>query len=82
MFADPLNRIRSKQTARIPILIGNMQDDGSLFTLGETNLSSFLTTTLGPTGASLPLALIRSLYPGLNDTEVISSIFKDLVFQW
>ncbi|THV04548.1 alpha/beta-hydrolase [Dendrothele bispora CBS 962.96] len=78
LFANNLERIRAKQTARVPIFIGHMQDDGSVFTVGQTNLTQFLNTGATATGVSADL--VRSLYPGLNDSQVIAAAFRDLVF--
>ncbi|KAJ7124805.1 Carboxylesterase [Mycena crocata] len=77
MFSDPLLRIRTGLTARVPFIIGNTQNDGSLFALGLTDLSAFLTTTFG--GLVTP-AQVRPLYPGLNDSLIISEIIKDFLF--
>lgn len=80
-FADPLERIRTGLTARVPFLIGNMQDDGSFFALGQPDLADWLNTTFA--GVPLTPALVRSLYtPGLTDPQVISEILKDFLFQW
>ncbi|KAJ7253681.1 Carboxylesterase [Mycena haematopus] len=79
-FADPLERIRTGLTARVPFLIGNMQDDGSFFALGQPDLADWLNTTFA--GVPLTPALVRSLYtPGLTDPQVISEILKDFLFQ-
>jgi hypothetical protein len=60
-------------------MIGHMQDDGSLFALGQPDLAGFLNSTL----PGVPPELVRSLYaPGLNDSQVISEILKDVSFQW
>ncbi|KAL0571082.1 hypothetical protein V5O48_010873 [Marasmius crinis-equi] len=79
-FDKPIDRILAKQTARVPILIGNTKDDGSLFAfeLGPTNLSTFLA---GEFGGAVPEQLVRSVYPGLNDTDIISSTIRDFIFQ-
>ncbi|KAF7348511.1 Carboxylic ester hydrolase [Mycena venus] len=79
-FADPLLRIRTGLTARVPFIIGSMQDDGSFFALGQPDLADWLNETFA--GVALPPAFVRSLYtPGLNDSQVISEIYKDFLFQ-
>jgi carboxylesterase type B len=79
-FDNSIARIQNKQIARVPILIGSMQDDGSLFTIGETNVTDFLNKYF-PT-AQLTPDLVRALYPGLNDAELLSAIFRDHLFLW
>jgi len=58
-----------------------MQNDGTLFTVGDTNLTAFLEAS-GFTGidANITAAVVRSLYPGQNDTDVIADTFRDVVF--
>jgi hypothetical protein len=57
-----------------------MENDGTAFTVGETNLTAFL----GGGGPSMPIspALVQSLYPGQNDSVVIADAFRDRVFRW
>ncbi|KAG7094376.1 hypothetical protein E1B28_007977 [Marasmius oreades] len=80
VFDRPIDRIAAKKTARVPTLLGNTKDDGSLFALesGPVNLTQFL--ALDFQGA-VPEQLVRSLYPGLNDTAIISGIIRDFIFQ-
>ncbi|KAF9074673.1 Alpha/Beta hydrolase protein [Rhodocollybia butyracea] len=68
-FADNLERIRSGNAARVPLLAGSMQDDGTLFTVGETNLTAFL--------ISEAVTLISA---EANETSVIADSFRDLSF--
>ncbi|KAF8144029.1 hypothetical protein K438DRAFT_2103037, partial [Mycena galopus ATCC 62051] len=74
-FSDPLQRIRTGLTARVPFIIGNTQDDGTLSAFNMTDLAAFLVTIFG----SFPTAdEVRSLYPsGLNDNAIISEAFRD-----
>ncbi|KAK7436643.1 hypothetical protein VKT23_019050 [Stygiomarasmius scandens] len=76
-FANNFARIRSNNTARVPIFIGNTQDDGTLFTIGQTNLTEFLGNGIVP---GVSPALVRSLYPGLNDSQVIAAALRDAAF--
>jgi carboxylesterase 2 len=79
VFDDPLERIRSGLTARTPIIIGETENDGSFFALGLTNLTAFLA------GAGLgvvPTDLVRSLYPGMNDSDVIADTIRDVGARW
>ncbi|KAJ7293795.1 carboxylesterase [Mycena rebaudengoi] len=78
VFSNPLSRIRTGLTARVPFIIGNTENDGSLFALGMTDLPIFLATAL----AGLVTAdQVRPLYPGLNDSLIISELIKGSVFQ-
>jgi len=77
VFSNPIERIQQKQTAHVSILAGAMQDDGSLFTLGETSLPVFLNSTVG---SFVTVDEVRAVYPGLNDTQIIPRVSRDLVF--
>jgi hypothetical protein len=57
-----------------------MQDDGSMFVLGQTEVGAFLNATFGP--GVITTADIAPLYPGLNGFQEISQIFRDFVFHW
>lgn len=59
-----------------------MQDDGTLFTVGETNLTAFLEAQGTQVGELVSADLARSLYPGQDDTTVIADVFRDLTFLW
>jgi len=58
-------------------MVGNTQDDGSLFAVGLTNLSDYLTTTFG---TLVTVDEMHALYPGLDDNLIISQIVKDFEF--
>jgi hypothetical protein len=81
-FDDPLQRIRTGQIARVPILLGNMEDDGTAFTYHKSNLSKFLTGRFGSLAGSVPPDMVRALYPGLSDPQVIASAERDIRFRW
>ncbi|KAF8528406.1 Alpha/Beta hydrolase protein [Hysterangium stoloniferum] len=76
-FTHPIERITAKQTARVPILIGTNQDDGTLFVVGDTDLPTFLEGTI-----PLPITVdqVRAAYSGLNDLTIIPLVFRDVVF--
>ena len=82
-FDDNIQRIQAGNAARVPLLAGNMQNDGTLFTVGDTSLTAFLEAS-GFTGidANITAAVVRSLYPGQNDTDVIADTFRDVAFLW
>ena len=79
-FDDPLQRIRSGQIARVPILLGNMEDDGTALTY---NTSESLSTFLAEQSAgSVTPDEVRALYPGLSDPQVIAGVERDILFHW
>ncbi|KAG7086243.1 hypothetical protein E1B28_002213 [Marasmius oreades] len=78
-FGDPLGRILAHKTTRTPLMIGNTQNDASLFVLGLTNLTEFLQSTLP--GVPISADQIRGLYPGRNDVQVIGAFSTDLTFR-
>ena len=80
MFANPVQRILDHKVAKVPILQGNVQDDGSIFALGQTDVGLFLNATFGP-GVITP-AQLAHLYPGLSGFKEISQIFRDFTFIW
>jgi len=80
-FDDPLQRIRTGQFARVPILLGNMEDDGTAFTYNMSDLAAYL-ASLGSFADSVTPDMVRALYPGLNDTQVIAGTFRDIHFRW
>ena len=83
-FDDPLQRIRTGQFTRVPILLGNTEDDGTLFTYYDTSesLSTFLANQFGSLAGSVPPDKVRALYPGLSDPQVIAGIVRDILFRW
>jgi carboxylesterase type B len=80
---DPLQRIRTGQITRVPILLGSMEDDGTLFTYNMSkNLSTFLADQFGSLAGSVTPDKVRALYPGLSDPQVIASTVRDILFRW
>jgi hypothetical protein len=80
VFDDPLERIRTGQFARVPILLGNMQDDGTAFAYNTSErLSKYLAHRFA---GSVTLDEVRALYPGLSDRQVIAGIVRDMRFRW
>lgn len=80
-FDDPLQRIRTGQAARVPILLGSMEDDGSVLTYNLSNISTFL-EQFGSIASSVTPDDVRALYPGSNDSQVIADAERDIVFRW
>ncbi|KAJ7217301.1 Alpha/Beta hydrolase protein [Mycena pura] len=79
VFTNPIERIRSGATAGVPIILGNMENDGSVFVVGMTNLTAFIEAEFPGTGVTADL--VRSLYPGQNDTSIIASVDRDVSFR-
>jgi hypothetical protein len=82
-FDDPLERIRTGQFARVPILIGNMEDDGTVLTYNTSqSISTFLAAQFGSLAGSVPPDKVRALYPGLSDPQVIAGALRDILSRW
>jgi hypothetical protein len=84
-FDDPLQRIRQGQFAHVPILLGSMEDDGTVLVLGTpNNLSAFLIEQIVPDSLEsfISPTLVRALYPGLSDPQVIAAVMRDVQFRW
>ncbi|KAF7299743.1 Carboxylic ester hydrolase [Mycena chlorophos] len=79
-FTDPLERIRTGQTSGVPFIVGNMQDDGTLFSINVTSLSAFLSATTNGMLNAADVSPVQALYPGLNNTQVIVEATKDFRF--
>jgi hypothetical protein len=56
-----------------------MQDDGSIFAVGDTDVGAFLNATFGP---GVTQAELAPLYPGLSGFQEISQILRDFGFLW
>ena len=84
MFDDPLQRIRTGQIARVPILLGNVENDGIVYaSIAQQNLSSTIALLTGPSGSALLSPnVVQGLYPGLSDPQVIAATWRDLLFRW
>jgi carboxylesterase 2 len=81
---DSLQAIRTGQVPRVPILLGNMQDDGTIFTPVFPNLTVFLEVEFGKLPFFRPpnATTLQNLYPGLNDTQVFPAVARDVLFHW
>jgi hypothetical protein len=66
----------------VALLTGSTQNDGTLFTIGENNLTNFLSTFQNRVPGGVSPDFVRSLYPGMNDTDVIEDAFRDVFFLW
>ena len=79
-MANPIQRILDHQAAKAPIFEGGMEDDGSIFVLGATDVGAFLNATFGP--GAVTQAEMTSVYPGLSEFPEISLIVRDFGFLW
>jgi hypothetical protein len=80
VFPNPVQRILNKQVARVPLFQGDMEDDGSLFVFGQTNVTAFLDS--GPFDGLITPEEIAPLYPNLTGFAEISKIERDVAFVW
>ncbi|KAJ6579815.1 Carboxylesterase family-domain-containing protein [Mycena sp. CBHHK59/15] len=78
VFTNPFERLRAASTAGVPLIIGNLEDDGTLFAVGIMNLTAFAAEI---PGNPVTPEYVRSLYPGLNDSMVIASSLRDASFR-
>ncbi|KAJ7752940.1 Alpha/Beta hydrolase protein [Mycena metata] len=76
---NPLVRVRAGNIAKVPLIVGNTENDGSVFTMGSTNITAFLDAILP--GNTISPAFLRSLYPDQNDSVVIADADRDFVFR-
>ncbi|EEB90098.1 hypothetical protein MPER_11743, partial [Moniliophthora perniciosa FA553] len=81
LFNNSLGRIAARQSAKVPVLLGNMQDDGTLFALQAGGGAIALDQFLNGLGIPIPAGVVRALYPGQNDSQVMASVYRDVVFQ-
>ena len=86
IFDDPLQRIRTGQIAQVPILLGSLEDDGTVFALAmlgaSQNISTYITQLVGPDGSVVSPTVARGLYPGLSDSQVLAAVGRDILFRW
>jgi hypothetical protein len=78
-FSGPVARVQAGQTAHIPVLIGSLQEEGSISAANLTDISVFI-ASLGnttPTPAEL-----REAYPNRSDSQVIADVQRDIIIKW
>ena len=81
MFDDSLQRIRTGQIAQVPVLLGNVQDEGTSFAyIAQKDLRATIDQLIG--SGHLSPADVRGLYPGLSDRQVIAAVLRDVRFRW
>jgi hypothetical protein len=81
---DPLQAIRTGQIPQVPILLGNMEDDGTIFAPTFPNLTTFIGFEFGKLPFFRPpnATTLQNLYPGLNDTQLFPAAVRDVLFHW
>jgi hypothetical protein len=82
VFSNPFNRLQSNQTPKLPILQGSMQDDGTIWALGYSTLRQVLEAYLLGFAAKVTDDEVLALYPGQNETQVMSSTIRDFKYRW
>ena len=83
-IADSLQAIRTGQIPRVSVLLGGVEDEGTIFAPIYNNVSFFLGAQLGRLSFYRPpnATVVNSLYPGLNDTQVLEDVIRDELFRW
>jgi carboxylesterase type B len=86
LFDDPLQRIRTSQIAQVPILLGSLKDDGTVFALAELGASqdipTYMAQLLGPLDNLPSSTVVQASYPGLSNAQVLAAIGRDIMFRW
>lgn len=85
LFESPAQRRLSGNVARIPVLGGTNAQEGRLFTVNQTNLTTYLINTFEKRFPEL-IPIVRDAYPlkdnsNASQTDTIAQIYNDLVFQ-
>jgi hypothetical protein len=61
-----------------------MQDEGTIFAPSFPNISVFLGFEFGRLSFYRPpnMTAVMALYPGLNDTQLLDAVVRDVLFRW
>jgi carboxylesterase type B len=78
---DSLQAIRTRQIPRVPILLGTVEDEGTISVPAYPNLTVFLEVEFGELNSSC-LPNVTALYPRLDDTQVYPALIRDVLFHW
>jgi carboxylesterase type B len=84
---DPAQRRKSGNIARVPVLGGTNAQEGRLYSVNQTNLTTFLQTTFGAKFPELIPAIRAAYAPAINNTsnttqhDAISQIYTEMTFQ-
>ena len=82
VFEYPFARFQSNVTARVPLLVGNMEGDGTIWALGYPSLRAVLQSYLHTFAANVTDDQVRALYPGQNETQIMASAIRDIQYRW
>ena len=83
-ISDSLQAIRTGRIPQIPVLLGGVEDEGTIFAPIYQNVSFFLETMFGQLSFYRPpnLTEVNSFYPGLNDTQIFDAVIREVLFRW
>jgi carboxylesterase type B len=81
---DSLQAIRADQIPRVPVLLGGVEDEGTIFAPLYPNVTFFLGAQFGRLSFYRPpnVTELNALYPGLNDTQLLAAVIRDVLFRW
>ncbi|KIJ44979.1 hypothetical protein M422DRAFT_67428 [Sphaerobolus stellatus SS14] len=74
-FRNLIERINQHKTAKVPLLLGTNQDDGTLFAVGQTSLERLIEEL----DLMVTIEQVRALYPGLSDVQIIPLAIRDFL---
>jgi len=82
-ISDSLQAIRTGQIPQIPVLLGGVEDEGTIFAPLYPNVTFFLGATFGRLSVFRPpnVTEVNSFYPGLNDTQILDAVVRDVLFR-
>ena len=83
-ISDSLQAIRTGQIPQVPVLLGGVEDEGTIFAPLYPNVTFFLGATFGRLSVFRPpnVTEVNSFYPGLNDTQILDAVVRDVLFRW
>ena len=83
-ISDSLQAIRTGQIPRVPVLLGGVEDEGTIFAPVYQNVSLFLGAMFGRLSFYRPpnVTELNSFYPGLNETQLLDAVIRDVLFRW
>jgi carboxylesterase type B len=82
VFEDPFSRINNREAAFVPILQGNVQDEGTVFTIEvttNTELALLINSTLE---GVVTIEEVTTVYPTLSGMALAAQFVKDFTFLW
>ncbi|KAJ7261983.1 Carboxylesterase [Mycena rebaudengoi] len=73
-FPFTLERLHSNVSTRVPLLIGELENDGSFIAVDVPTIEGLLAVN----GIRATPDEVRAQYPGLNESQVIAKAFRDI----